>query len=50
MSIAALVAGAQPAIAQVAQDQTASDDGIIVSARRREERLQEVPVAVAVLS
>jgi iron complex outermembrane recepter protein len=49
-SITALIVGAQPVMAQTTPDETATDNEIIVSARRRDERLQDVPVSVAVLS
>ena len=49
-SIAALIVGSQPVLAQESPDETAADNEIIVSARRRDERLQDVPVSVAVLS
>jgi iron complex outermembrane receptor protein len=45
-----LLAQAQPALADE-QPQSAREDGeIIVTARRRDERLQDVPIAVSVLS
>jgi iron complex outermembrane receptor protein len=55
--VAAIAATATPAFAQSAepaQDQTVQEDAgetgeIVVTARRREERLQDVPVAVTVL-
>ncbi len=52
VSGAALTAGAIPAMAQenTAADGAASGDQIIVSARRRDETLQDVPIAVTAVS
>jgi iron complex outermembrane recepter protein len=50
-SIAALTIVTQPVMAQASPDEAAVDEKeIIVSARRRDERLQDVPVSVSVLS
>lgn len=49
-SIMALIIGAQPAMAQTPIDEAKAEEEIIVSARKREERLQDVPISVAVLS
>lgn len=50
VSLAALCVGVNPALAQEAADEEANSGEIIVSARRRDERLQDVPVSVSVLS
>ena len=49
-SVIALSIGISPAMAQSAEDETASNEDIIVSARKRDERLQDVPLSVTVLS
>jgi iron complex outermembrane recepter protein len=49
-SVAALMIGAAPAVAQTAVAEDAVIEEIIVSARKRDERLQDVPLSVAVLS
>ena len=50
-SLFAMLAAAQPAFAQSAESAATEDDGaIIVTARRQEERLQDVPASVAVLT
>lgn len=55
-SACGLALAASPALAQAAADQTeqsqsaTADDGIIVTARRQNERLQDVPASVAVLT
>ncbi|WP_428630092.1 TonB-dependent receptor [Sphingopyxis sp.] len=48
-AIAALLLGASPALAQEQADAVANDDDIVVTAQKREERLQDVPVSVTVL-
>ena len=51
VSLFAMLAAAQPAFAQSAESAATEDDGaIIVTARRQEERLQDVPASVAVLT
>ena len=51
LALAASPALAQDASAQTEQSQSATaDDGIIVTARRQNERLQDVPASVAVLT
>ena len=49
-SLAALCVGFNPALAQESADEEADTAEIVVSARRRDERLQDVPASVAVLS
>ena len=50
-SLFAMLAAAQPAFAQSAETAASEEDGaIIVTARRQEERLQDVPASVAVLT
>lgn len=49
-SIAAILVGmASPAFAQVAEDEAANDDEIVVTARHRDERAQDIPVALSVV-
>ena len=51
-SIAACALSPLPALAQAAEDAAETEEGevIIVTARRQNERLQDVPASVAVLS
>ena len=49
-SVIALSAGISPVMAQSAADETDFNEDIIVSARKRDERLQDVPLSVTVLS
>ncbi|MEY4237459.1 MAG: hypothetical protein RL339_60 [Pseudomonadota bacterium] len=50
VSVFALLGGlAAPALAQAADDEAASGDEIIVTARHRDERAQDIPVALSVL-
>jgi outer membrane receptor for ferrienterochelin and colicin len=51
-SLAGFVLGAEPALAQAGAPESEAESGeaIIVTARRQEERLQDVPASVAVLT
>jgi len=50
VAAAALIATAGPAIAQTGATETEGDADIVVTAQRREERLQDVPATITALT